>query len=383
MGNTMREQIKARNIIRRCNQLLTLLVITAFLGVGCSDTEKSTKISQETFGHMEDGTEVFLFTLSNSNIQAQITNYGGIITSLLVPDKDGNVENIVLGFDNLEDYLDEHPYFGALIGRFGNRIAEGRFELDGTEYQLSVNDGENHLHGGERGFDKVVWDAEIVDDQFLKLSYLSPDGEMGYPGNLQVTATYTLTQDNELKITFEATTDQATPVNLTAHSYFNLTGDASKSILDHQLKINAADYTPVNEELIPTGEISSVENTPFDFTDFEAIGLRIDQVEGGYDHNFVLTGEYGEMQLTSELLEPESGRILRVYSAEPGIQFYSGNFLDGSLTNEKGITLNQYAGLCLEPQHFPNSPNVADFPSTILRPGEQYQSLIVYEFDTQ
>lgn len=386
----MCEQIKAQGIIRR-NQLVKLLVITVLLApiviVGCSDTDISTgtaNITQETFGYMEDGTEVFLFTLSNSNnIQAQITNYGGIITSLHVPDRDGNVENIVLGFDKLDDYLSDHPYFGALIGRYGNRIEQGRFDLDGMQYELSINDGENHLHGGERGFDKRVWDTEIVDNQILKLTYMSPDGEMGYPGNLQVTASYTLTQNNELKIEFEATTDQATPVNLTAHSYFNLTGDASISILDHQLKINATEYTPVNDQLIPTGEIRLVENTPFDFTDFESIGFRIDQVEGGYDHNYVLTGNYGELRLASELLDPESGRILRVYSDEPGIQFYSGNFLDGSLTNENGITLNKYAGLCLEPQHFPNSPNIAAFPSTILHPGEQYQSVIVYELDIQ
>ncbi|WP_199535464.1 aldose epimerase family protein [Rhodohalobacter sp. SW132] len=339
--------------------------------------------NMELFGQLEDGRDVHQFTLkSDAGIEVKIINYGGIITSLYAPDKDGEPGNVVLGFDNLDDYLGDHPYFGALIGRFGNRIAEGRFELDGEEYQLATNDGENHLHGGEQGFDKVLWDAELVDDQTLQLTYLSEDGEEGYPGNLEVTVTYTLT-DNELEIDYRAETDKATPVNLTAHSYFNLTGDPSNTILDHQLKLNAEKFTPVNEQLIPTGEIAEVSGTPFDFTDSHTIGQRIGNVEGGYDHNFVLDNENGELILAAEVTESESGRVLSVYTTEPAIQFYSGNFLDGELQSPDGVSYEQYSGFCLEPQHFPNSPNEPSFPSTILRPGEIYETKTVYSFSTQ
>ncbi|WP_340103312.1 aldose epimerase family protein [Rhodohalobacter sp. 8-1] len=336
---------------------------------------------KEEFGQLSDGQTAHLFTLTNENgIETKITNYGGIIVSLKTPDKDGNIENIVLGFDDLDSYLGEHPYFGALIGRYGNRIENGEFELGGTEYQLTVNDGDHHLHGGTKGFDKVLWDAEIINDNTLKLSYTSEDGEQGYPGRLDVTATYILTDNDELRLEFEATTDQATPVNLTAHSYFNLTGDPSNTILNHELKIHADSYTPVTADLIPTGEIKPVEGTPFDFTEFKTIGSRIENVSGGYDHNFVTDNNENGISLQAEVREPGSGRTLNVLSTEPGIQFYSGNFLDGKLTNRDGIELEKYSGFCLEPQHFPNSPNEPNFPSTILNPGETYRNVIVYEF---
>lgn len=365
---------------------LFLFVALAFVFITCNNKDQTINkgIVKEEFGQLNDGQTVHQFTLTNENdIEIKIINYGGIITSLKTPDRDGNLENVVLGFDNLEDYQKENPYFGALIGRYGNRIEKGAFELNGKDYQLTINDGENHLHGGEQGFDKVLWSAETIDDSILQLSYLSPDGEEGYPGNLQVTVTYRLTEDNELRIDYEATTDQATPVNLTAHSYFNLTGDPSNDILDHQLKLNAENYTPVNNQLIPTGEIAPVQGSPFDFSNAQVIGSRISQVDGGYDHNFVLDKEASEETVAAELLDEQSGRKLTVLTTEPGIQFYSGNFLDGTLENENGISLEQYSGLCLEPQHFPNSPNEPEFPSTILQPDESYKSSIVYRFDVE
>ncbi len=369
-------------------ETLFILILPLYLLGGCAETETSNndmQITEERFGQLADGRYVEIYTLKNEGgIEAKITNYGGIIVSLMTPDSEGNMGNIVLGFDSLDSYLDEHPYFGALIGRYGNRIENGRFELNGEEYTLSVNDGNHHLHGGRQGFDKVLWDSEITEDGSLKLQYVSENGEEGYPGRLTVTATYNLTDDNRLRLEFEATTDQTTPVNLTAHSYFNLTADPSNTILDHELKLHADHYTPATESLIPTGEIVSVEGTPFDFTEFTDIGSRIDQVPGGYDHNFVAdTSGSRELTLMAEVREPETGRILRVHSTEPGIQFYSGNFLDGTLESGNGVSLEQYSGFCLEPQHFPNSPNEPDFPSTILNPGETYNNVIVYEFGTE
>ena len=369
-------------------ETLFILILPLYLLGGCAETETSNndmQITEERFGQLADGRYVEIYTLKNEGgIEAKITNYGGIIVSLMTPDSEGNMGNIVLGFDSLDSYLDEHPYFGALIGRYGNRIENGRFELNGEEYTLSVNDGNHHLHGGRQGFDKVLWDSEIMKDGSLKLEYVSENGEEGYPGRLTVTATYNLTDDNRLRLEFEATTDQTTPVNLTAHSYFNLTADPSNTILDHELKLHADHYTPATESLIPTGEIVSVEGTPFDFTEFTDIGSRIDQVPGGYDHNFVAdTSGSRELTLMAEVREPETGRILRVHSTEPGIQFYSGNFLDGTLESGNGVSLEQYSGFCLEPQHFPNSPNEPDFPSTILNPGETYNNVIVYEFGTE
>lgn len=370
---------------------LCLLLVAAGM-TGCSEKKQDMNKSETTaseiekveFGTLEDGSKAYLFTLSNSNdVEVKITNYGGIVTSIRVPDNQGTFENVVLGYDSLEKYLEDDPYFGAIIGRYGNRIADATFTLDGNKYELAANDGDNHLHGGEVGFNELLWEAEILNDRSLKLTHLSEDGEEGYPGNLQVSVIYTLTDQNELKIEYEATTDKATPVNLTNHSYFNLTGDPSTPVLEHKLTLNASQYTPVNEELIPTGEIASVEGTAFDFTEPHEIGARIDQVEGGYDHNFVLDSSPDSLQLAATLYEPESGRELKVFTMEPGIQFYSGNFLDGSLQGPDGTPFVKHGGLCLETQHYPNSPNESGFPSTILRPGETYNTTTIYQFSTR
>lgn len=366
--------------------LAVLLGLLVVLITGCSKpgttvSEKVT-IEEESFGTLEDGREVSLFTLSNTNnMEVKITNYGGIVTSIRTPDKEGNLDNVVLGFESLDKYLEGTPYFGAIIGRYGNRIADGEFSIDGEVYELATNDGDNHLHGGVQGFDKVLWDAEAKEDGSLELTYLSKDGEEGYPGNLEVSVLYRLTNDNELKIAYEATTDKATPVNLTNHSYFNLSGAPDSTILDHELMINAPQYTPVDDELIPTGELADVENTPFDFTEFHKVGARIDQVEGGYDHNWVLEQPVRDSLFhAATLYHEESGREMKVFTTEPGIQFYSGNFLDGSLKGPQGTPFVKHAALCLETQHFPNSPNEPKFPSTILRPGETYQTTTVYQF---
>jgi aldose 1-epimerase len=349
--------------------------------------------SKAGFGTTADGQEVELFTLKNrAGMIAEITNYGGIIVSLTAPDRDGNFEDIVLGYESLAAYEAESPYFGALIGRYGNRIGKASFELDGETYQLTVNDGPNHLHGGERGFDKVVWDAEVEETEAgpsLLLSYTSVDGEEGYPGTLQATVRYTLTHDNELAIDYEAVTDAPTPVNLTHHSYFNLTGNAKRDILGHELQIDAEYFTPVDETLIPTGELRPVEGTPFDFRTAKTIGRDIgadnEQIRFGlgYDHNWVVDASAdGAWRQVATLSEPDSGRIMTIHSSEPGLQFYSGNFLDGSLTG-KGVVYEHRYGLCLETQHFPDSPNQESFPNTILRPGEVYRTRTVYTFSAE
>lgn len=365
---------------------------------GCSSAETTneqdtattaatgTNITKEPFGQTADGAEVSLYTLTNqSGMTVQITNYGGIVTSIVTPDRDGNPGDVVLGFTDLEGYLAEHPYFGALIGRYGNRIAQGRFTLDGQTYTLATNNGPNHLHGGIKGFDKVVWQAEELPGQdALRLTYTSPDGEEGYPGTLTTTVTYTLTGDNELKIDYEATTDKATPINLTNHSYFNLAAGQAEDALAHELTIYADRYTVVDETLIPTGELRPVQGTPMDFTSAHAIGERIGQVEGGYDHNYVLNKPAAaEMTLAATAYEPTSGRFMEVFTTQPGVQFYSGNFLDGSLTGKGNVVYKKHYGFCLETQHFPDSPNQPDFMSTILRPGEKYQHATIYKFSTR
>lgn len=361
---------------------------------GCTSTPNPSmkSVTSEPFGTMPDGGHANLYTLTNPyGVEMRVTDYGGIIVSLKVPDREGQFDDIVLGYDRLDDYLADTPYFGALIGRFGNRIAEGRFSLDGETFGLARNNGPNHLHGGVVGFDKVLWHAESFENEEglgLVLTYASPDGEEGYPGTLSVRVTYTLTDDSRLIFEYEATTDRATPVNLTQHSYFNLAGHDSGSILEHDLMIAASRFTPISESLIPTGELRSVEGTPFDFRSITSIGARINSEDEqlsnglGYDHNFVLDGSPSEMYLAARVTEPTSGRVMEVYTTEPGIQFYSGNFLDGSLTGKGGHVYNHRTGFCLETQHFPDSPNQPDFPSTILRPGETYSTRTVYTFST-
>ncbi len=340
-------------------------------------------VTKQDFGQA-DGKPVSLFTLTNKKgIQVKITNYGGIITSWVVPDKSGGKSSIVLGFDSLSGYLAKPPYFGALVGRYGNRIAKGKFKIGDSSYTLATNNGKNALHGGVKGFDKQVWDAAFTDSvPALTLSYLSKDGEEGYPGNLKVTVVYTLSDDDELGIEYNATTDKPTVVNLTNHSYFNLTGNPSNTILNHVLKIDADAYTPVDASLIPTGVLQPVKGTPFDFTTPTAIGARIAQTGGnpvGYDHNFVLNNKDGSLKLAAVVTDSVSGRKLEVYTTQPGLQFYTGNFLDGSIKTSDGKPINKNAALCLETQHFPDSPNQPAFPSTVLKPGEQYHSITKYK----
>ena len=338
-------------------------------------------ITKAPFG-TADGKEVALYTLTNANGEAvKISTYGGVVTSWVAPDKSGAKSSIVLGFDSLAGYLAKPPYFGALVGRYGNRIAKGRFKIDTATYTLVTNNGANHLHGGTKGFDKVVWDATTENDSVpsLSLSYLSKDGEEGYPGNLQVNVRYTLTDDNELKIEYNATTDKPTVLNLTNHSYFNLTGDVANTILDHQLQVDADNYTPVDTTLIPTGEIKSVKGTPFDFTNATKIGLRLDSVKGGYDHNFVLNKKDTTLTKVATLTDDKSGRKLEVFTMEPGLQFYTGNFLDGTIKTNAGKAITQHTALCMETQHFPDSPNEPKFPTTVLRPGQKYHTVTVYK----
>jgi len=342
----------------------------------------------EIFGQMPDGTQIDLFTLTNPNgIRARIMTYGATLVSLETPDRDGNLTDIMLGFDTLEGYLTDHPYFGVIVGRYANRIGKGKFTLDGVEYTLATNNGENHLHGGIKGFDKVVWKLDEIkaggDEAFVTLSYVSKDGEEGYPGNLSCKVTYTLTKDDELKISYEAETDKTTIINLTNHAYWNLAGQGTGDILSHELMLNADKYTPVDEGLIPTGEIKAVKDTPMDFTEPMTIGSRIDQVTGGYDHNYVLNSGGGSMALAARVYEPTTGRVLEIQTLQPGIQFYSGNFLDGSITGKSAKVYNKHYGFCLETQHYPDSPNKLDFPSVVLKPGQKYSTETIHKFYTE
>ncbi len=343
-------------------------------------------ITKEPFGKPSYGQTIDQYTLTNSNgLKAKIITFGGYITSLQVPDRNGKLADIVLGYDTLEQYLNDIAYLGALVGRYANRIAKGKFTLNGVEYTLATNNGPNHLHGGIKGFNKVIWNAQPIDDPNgpgLKLTYLSKDGEEGFPGTLSCTVIYTLTNNNELKISYEATTDQTTIVNLTSHSYFNLAGHNSGDILGHVLMINADNYTPADETLIPTGQIAAVKGTNVDFTKSITIGARIAKVAGGYDHNFVLNNKKGKLELAARVYEPKTGRVMEIYTTEPGIQFYSGNFLDGSAKG-KGAVYKKHYGFCLETQHYPDSPNKPDFPSVVLKPGEKYTHLTVHKFSTK
>ena len=350
-------------------------------------------VERSRFGTMPGGQEVTLYTLTNANgLVAKITNYGALLTELYVPDRNGRLDNVVLGFGSLEQYLAGHPYFGATVGRVANRIARGRFTLEGREYTLAVNNGPNHLHGGVKGLDKVVWQSSIVpalEGPSVRFRYLSPEGEEGYPGNLSSSVVYTLTNDNELRINYTARTDKPTPVNLTHHSYFNLAGRGD--ILDHRLMINADRYTPWDPTFIPTGELKSVAGTPFDFREPTRIGSRMNQLPantatgdpGGYDLNYVLNNGGRRYALAARVSEPTTGRVMEVYTDEPGLQFYTGNYLDATLIGTGGQVYQKHAGLCLEAQHFPDSPNQPSFPSVILRPGQRYSQRTSHRFDVR
>ncbi|MGV8879249.1 MAG: aldose epimerase family protein [Sphingobacteriaceae bacterium] len=350
---------------------------------------KSTPLPEkEKFDQLLDGKRVKLYTLKNdSGMEVAITNYGGRIVSLFVSDIENCNTDVTLGFDTLQKYLDSSTYYGALIGRFGNRIANGNFVLDGVTYQLAANNGENALHGGIKGFDAVVWDVLQADDQHLKLHYLSVDGEEGYPGNLKITATYSLSAQNELGIHYEVVTDKKTVLNVTNHAFFNLNGESSGLINKHQLQINAEFITPVNENLIPTGEILPVDGTPFDFRKITEIGLRMDANDQqikfgrGYDHNYVLGQAKSELMLAATVFGDQSGIRMAVYTDQPGMQFYSGNFISGKDLGKSNVVYEKRSGFCLETQHFPDSPNQPGFPSTELTPGEHFESTTVYKFD--
>lgn len=363
------------------NFFYAALVLLASCNTSTSNNKIVKGITKIDWGEV-DNSPVYLYTLTNEKgNEVTISNYGGTITSFVVPDKNGNKSSIVIGFDSLSTYLNHPPYFGALIGRYGNRIGDAQFKLGDSVYHLAANNGKNSLHGGIKGFDKVVWNASVADSTIplLTLKYLSKDGEEGYPGNLDITVVYTFTDSNELKIEYSATTDKPTPVNLTNHSYFNLTGDVNNTILSHKLMIDADNYTPVDTSLIPTGEIKSAKGTPFDFTASKLIGRDIDSVHGGYDHNWVLNNKDGSLAKVAVLTDSVSGRTLEVYTTQPGLQFYTGNFLDGSFINHDSKPIKLRTALCLETQHFPDSPNKPDFPSTILQPGEKYESTTVYK----
>ncbi len=356
------------------------------------ETPMSSSITKASFGKLADGAAVDIYTLKNAaGMEAAITTYGGRIVSLKTVGRDGKFADVVLGFDNLEGYLGDNPYFGALVGRYGNRIAKGHFKLDGKDYKLAVNNGVNSLHGGLKGFDKVLWTGREVPggDPSLELTYVSKDGEEGYPGTLTQKVTYTLTAANELKIDYSATTDQDTVVNVTNHSYFNLAGQGQGDVLGHVVQLSAAKFTPVDAGLIPTGELKSVEGTPFDFRQPTAIGARINAADeqiklgGGYDHNFVVDGTPGTLRPVARVTEPVSGRVLEVSTTEPGVQFYTGNFLDGTVKGKGGVAYAKRSGFCLETQHFPDSPNHPDFPTTTLKPGAEYKSTTLFKFSVQ
>jgi aldose 1-epimerase len=345
-------------------------------------------VEKREFGRMPDGRVVDIYTLTNAaGSMVRVMTYGATVTDIIVKDSKGKFGDVALGFDNFQDYLAGHPYFGVATGRVANRIAKGKFTLEGKTYQLAVNNGPNHLHGGIKGLDKVLWKAEEVqsaDGPAISCSYTSPDGEEGYPGALSTTIVYTLTKDNGLKMEYTATSDKPTPVNLTNHTYFNLSGEGRGDILSHRMQLNAARYTPTDDTLIPTGEIRPVKGTIFDFTKPTRIGDRFGYITDspkGYDLNFVLDGDGKELALAGTVYDPKSGRVLEVWTDEPGLQFYTGNFLDGTLTGKNGVPYIKHGAFCLEAQHFPDSINQPNFPSTVLRPGQTYKQTTIYRFD--
>src|ERR1700754_2148929 len=367
--------------------LLVFLLILSPLAVAVAQPA----ITATSFGKTADGQNVQIYTLRNRHgMEARITNYGGIVVSLTAPGGDGKFEDVVLGYNDLDSYMNQpFLYFGAIIGLYGNRIAKGRFTLNGVEYKLAVNNGENHLHGGLKGFDKVIWGAQqrnTAAGPALLLNYVSKDGEEGYPGNLRVTVTYTLTNNNELKIQYTASTDKDTVINLTHHSYFNLAGEGNGDILDHYVMLKAQRFVPTDAGSIPTGQLKNVAGTPFDFRRRETIGHRIDQDDqqlkfgNGYDHTWVIDGRAGVLRMAASVYEATSGRIMEVWTTEPGVQFYTGNFLDGSRPGKSGKPYPRRSGFCLETQHYPDSPNRPNFPTTTLRKGATYRSTTVYRF---
>ncbi|MPZ16314.1 MAG: galactose-1-epimerase [Luteitalea sp.] len=372
---------------------LAMVILAGAMASQRSSLTAPRDVDRRAYGETSNGEAVDLYTLSNANgVEVKVTNYGGIVVSISVPDRNRMKADVVLGHDTIAGYEKSSPYFGAIVGRYGNRIANARFALEGASYTLARNDGQNHLHGGLRGFDKVVWQASERGDpngMAIELRYRSEDGEEGYPGNVEARVTYTLTEKNELRIDYSATTDKPTVLNLTNHSYFNLAGHGEGDILGHELMIDADQFTPVDEGLIPIGELRPVESTPFDFRTPTPIGARIDQKDQqlafgkGYDHNYVLNDPAGSLRLVVRVTEPKSGRVLEVLTTEPGLQFYSGNFLDGTIRGKGGKVYGHRAGFCLETQHFPDSPNKPRFPTTVLRPGEQYRTTTVYRFSTQ
>lgn len=368
--------------------IISMSIVSSF--TACSPSGGN-RISKQPFGKTQDGTPVDLYTLKNDNgVEVRITNYGGIVTHFIAPDKAGKMGDVVLGFDTVAQYEKDSPYFGCIVGRYGNRIAKGKFSLNGKTYSLAVNNGENALHGGLKGFDKVVWTAKPIDgvEPSLELNYLSKDGEEGYPGNLSVKAVYTLTKDNGLKLEYTATTDKDTVINLTQHSYFNLKGQGD--ILGHEVMLNASAFTPVDATLIPTGEIRKVAGTPFDFTKPTAIGARINVPDeqlkfgGGYDHNWVVDQKKpGELTLAARIFEPTTGRVLEVLSTEPAVQFYCGNFLEGKFKGKYDVLYGHRTGFCFEPQHYPDSPNQPKFPSVVLKPGQTYKNTIIFRLSVK
>jgi aldose 1-epimerase len=375
------------------NLLMFALVLVSLTVLSCQNKKVGAMIDKTSYGKLPDGREVFQYTLTNAaGVEVRIINYGATVTSIKVPDRNGKMADVVLGYDSLSGYMGGNAYLGAIVGRYGNRINKGKFELDGEEYQVTVNDGTNHLHGGKVGYNKVLWDAKVGSSNgtpSLALTYVSPDGEEGYPGTVTLTVTYTLTEANELRIDYEGTTDKPTILNPTHHSYFNLTGNPAETILNHELTINADKFTPVDAGLIPTGAIADVAGTPFDFRKSAKIGLRINdqdeqlQFGHGYDHNWVLNNYDRTVHKVVEFYEPLSGRLMEVFTDQPGMQFYSGNFLDGTIRGKGGIMYQHRTGLCLEAQCFPDSPNKANFPSVTLRPGQIYHQRTIYKFSVK
>lgn len=377
-----------KTILPFCSVPVALATLFVFAGRGVVCSANAATVEKTAFGKTQDDKPVDLYILKNDRgVVAKIMTYGALMTELHVPDREGKLGDVVLGFDRLDPYLKGHPYFGATIGRVGNRIARGMFTLGGKTYKLACNDGPNHLHGGLRGFDKVIWDAEPVtvkNGVAVRFKYVSPDGEEGYPGTLTATVVYTLTNNNELRIDYTAETDKVTPVNLTNHSYWNLATEGD--ILNHHLAIHADRYTPVDDTLIPTGDIIPVRGTPMDFTVAHPIGdhlLDLANSPRGYDHNYVLNGGGKKMACAATVHEPKTGRAMEIFTDQPGVQFYSGNFLDGTLTGKRGVTYHRYNGLCLETQHFPDSVNHPNFPSVILRPGKKYKTTTVHVFSAK